>query len=176
MELWKNSSYRHGHRGHSSAVNDFRPRNDDEIVAVGRFAFLPFCQTSVLCFFLHCIINIQDRNQNMDPFDIAEIEDAIDDDASSSAGDKEDETDPSSMFSSDVDRAERDKRRKAFIEREEKHVRKVRRAVAVAVLTFAVVVSSSVFVLARNKEHETFTHEVCWYLAFALALLIDGLE
>ena len=114
----------------------------------------------------------------MDPFDIAEIEDAIDDDASSSAGNKEDETDPSSMFSSDgaVDRAERDKRRKAFIEREEKHVRKVRRAVAVAVLTFAVVVSSSVFVLARNKEHETFTHEVCWYLTFALALLIDGLE
>ena len=101
------------------------------------------------------------------------------DDVSSSSGTNEDESDPSSMLDSDaspVDQSEHDKRRKAFIEREEKHVRKVRRAVAVAVLTFAVVVSSSVFVLARNKEHETFTHEVCWYLIFALALLIDGLE
>ena len=114
----------------------------------------------------------------MDLHDIAASEDDIDD-VSSSSGTNDDESDPSSMLDSDaspVDQSEHDKRRKAFIEREEKHVRKVRRAVAVAVLTFAVVVSSSVFVLARNKEHETFTHEVCWYLTFALALLIDGLE
>jgi hypothetical protein len=114
----------------------------------------------------------------MDLHDIAASEDDIDD-VSSSSGTNEDESDPSSMLDSDaapVDQSEHDKRRKAFIEREEKHVRKVRRAVAVAILTFAVVVSSSVFVLARNKEHETFTQEVCWYLALALALLIDGLE
>jgi hypothetical protein len=75
-----------------------------------------------------------------------------------------DVTDPSSLFDNDLSPArvaELEKRRKAFIEREEKHVRSVRRALAMAVLVCAVVVSTSVYVLARHKEYLSFMHEVC---------------
>ena len=86
------------------------------------------------------------------------------DDASSSSATDEDDTDPSSLFDNDITPAkvaEREKRRKAFIEREEKHVRSVRRALAMAILVCAVVVGTSVYVLARRSEYHSFLHEVC---------------
>ena len=83
--------------------------------------------------------------------------------SSSSPSLDEDGTDPSYLF--DIDSspvtAEREKHRNAFIEREEQHVRSVRRTLAVAILICAVVVSSSVYALARRSEHSSFMHEVC---------------
>ena len=92
------------------------------------------------------------------------------DEASSSSGSEEEGTDPSSMIDSEAastDIVESDKRRKAFIEREEKHVRNVRRLLAVAILTCAVVVSTAVFALSRKKEHHGFDVGVsCCFIIF----------
>ena len=104
------------------------------------------------------------RNMNMDLHLITENHNDDNDDASSSSGTDEDETDPSSLFDNETSPekvAERQKRRKAFIEQEEKHVRNVRRALALAILICAVVVSTSVYVLARKSEYHSFMHEVC---------------
>ena len=103
-------------------------------------------------------------DMNMDLHLIPENDNDHNDDPSSSSATEDDSTDPSSLFdneSSPAKTAEQEKRRKAFIEREEKHVRTVRRALAIAILICSIVVSSSVYVLARRSEHHSFTHEVC---------------
>ena len=106
----------------------------------------------------HCKFDI-----NMGP-NRPETDNDHNDNSSSSSATDEDETDPSSLLDHDISpekAAENEKRRTAFIEQEEKHVRNVRRALAVAILICAVVVSSSVYVLARRSEYHSFTHEVC---------------
>ena len=88
----------------------------------------------------------------------------VSDDESISSATGEDVTDPSSLLDNDTSPAnvaDREKRRKAFIEREEKHFRDVRCALAIATLVCAVVASSSVYVLARQSEYHSFIHEVC---------------
>ena len=99
----------------------------------------------------------------MDLHPIPRNENDHEDDASSSSATEEDTTDPSSLLDNDTSPervAEREKRKKAFIEREETHVRNARYALAAAILICAVVVSTSVFILARRSEHRSFTSEV----------------
>jgi hypothetical protein len=90
---------------------------------------------------------------------LANENDPIDEASTSSGAEEEDVSDPSTMFDSEAtttDIVERDKRRKAFVEKEEKHVRNVRRLLAVSILACAVVVSTVVFSLSRTKEHHGF--------------------
>lgn len=49
----------------------------------------------------------------------------------------------------------------AFIEREEKQVRKVRWLLAFATLACAAAVSVAVYISARQSEQNNFEHEVC---------------
>lgn len=91
------------------------------------------------------------------------IADTYDDDSASSTSTDDDLIDPSSLFGDDATSSNviaLEQSRRAFIDREEKHVRTVRRALAIAILICAIVVSSSVYVLARRSEHASFESEV----------------
>jgi hypothetical protein len=91
-------------------------------------------------------------------------------DSSSSSGDDDSEsrsksTQPNSSSHNDNGNSDMDRGlSKAFIDREERHVRRVRYALAGAILIFAFVVSGSVYMFAHRSEHHSFEHEVAFLL------------
>jgi hypothetical protein len=107
------------------------------------------------------------------------IPDASDasDDTSSMNHDPSQSSNPYDMRQQDDDTKQRSK---AFIEREEKHVRRVRVALAAMILICATVVSTSVYMMTRRSEHRDFEQKVRFrtdirtsILCFAVAFSIN---
>jgi flagellar motor switch protein FliM len=86
---------------------------------------------------------------------------ASDDDDSSSMD--HDPSQSSNPYDTHQQEDETKQRSKAFLEREEKHVRRVRVALVAMILICATVVSTSVYMMTRRSEHRDFEQKVCLY-------------
>jgi hypothetical protein len=96
----------------------------------------------------------------------------IDDSSSSSSNDDDNEsrsksTSPNSSSHNDNGNKNPDRDiSKAFIEREERHVRRVRYTLAAAILMCASVVSGTVYMFAHKEERGSFEREVSYFTYF----------
>jgi hypothetical protein len=90
-------------------------------------------------------------------------EDIMDQSESASSDDKGDNSGSASGTSAsfpDQQSAGEDARRKEIIEQEEKHVRKVRYALAATMIVCACAVTTAVYVSTKNNEYDVFVRKV----------------